>query len=245
MSTIIYGRNPVIEALENEEIELEKVYLVDGLKGEYELQIRTLCEQRNVPLSRAPHKRIDQLSKGGNHQGIVATIAPIEYTTLEELLPQLAEEKENPLLLVLDGITDVRNMGAIARSAKVYGVDAIVVPASGSAKVNNHMVKTSAGAILDIPICRENSLPIALEYLQQNDFIVMASDVRTEELLGDQDMTRSTAIVMGSEDQGISRKTSQISDIRFKIPQVTGFDSLNVSVATGIILYEAFKQRHK
>ena len=241
-STTIYGRNPVIEALEKGK-KIEKVFLQNNLTGDFEVQVRNACEERNIPLTKVPPRKLNDLSRSHNHQGIVAYISPVAYTTVDKLVPLLKSEGKIPLLVVLDGITDVRNMGAIARSAKVFGAHAIVVPAKGSARVSEEMVKSSAGAILDIAICRENSIPIALESLQMMDVKVYASDINATKTIAEQDLKGPTAIVLGSEDKGVSRKAIQIADDTVKIPQVDSFDSLNVSVAAGIILYEIILQR--
>ncbi len=241
-STTIYGRNPVIEALEKGK-KIEKVFLQNNLTGDFEVQVRNACEEKNIPLTKVPPRKLNDLSRSHNHQGIVAYISPVVYTTVDKLVPLLKSEGKIPLLVVLDGVTDVRNMGAIARSAKVFGAHAIVVPAKGSARVSEEMVKSSAGAILDIAICRENSLPIAIETLQMMDVKVYASDINAAKTIAEQDLKGPTAIVMGSEDKGVSRKVIQIADDTIKIPQAASFDSLNVSVAAGIILYEVLLQR--
>ncbi len=241
-STTIYGRNPVTEALEKGK-KIEKVFLQNNLTGEFEVQVRNACEARNIPLTKVPPRKLNDLSRSHNHQGIVAYISPVAYTTVADLIPKLKEQGKIPLLVVLDGVTDVRNMGAIARSAKVFGAHALVVPSKGTARVSEEMVKSSSGAILDIPICRENSLMIALETMQMNDITVYAADINAKKTIAEQNLKGPTAIIMGSEDKGVSRKAIQIADDSVKIPQVDSFDSLNVSVAAGIILYEILLQR--
>lgn len=241
MATKIYGRNPVIEALEGT-ADVEKVYLVDGLKGEYELQIRTLCEEHNVPLSRIPHKKLDNLAKGGNHQGVMAELAFVDYWELDALVEKL-EEKPNATIVMLDGVTDVRNMGAIARSAKVFGIDGIIIATQGNAKINSHMVKASSGAILELPVSRVASILSAMETLQMNDYRVLASDLKAENSLANTDLNNKIAIVLGSEDKGIGKKTAKVADETFKIDQASQFDSLNVSVAAGVIFHEIFNKR--
>jgi len=241
-SSTIYGRNPVTEALEKGQ-KIEKVFLQNNITGEFEVQIRQACTAKNIPLTKVPPRKLNDLSRSHNHQGIVAYISPVAYTTVDELVPKLIAEGKVPLLVVLDGVTDVRNMGAIARSAKVFGAHGIVVPAKGTARVSEEMVKSSAGAVLDIPICRENSLFVALETLQMHSVTVYASDINAKKTIAEQDLKGPTAIIMGSEDKGVSRKAIQIADDTIKIPQVDSFDSLNVSVAAGIILYEVLLQR--
>jgi 23S rRNA (guanosine2251-2'-O)-methyltransferase len=241
-SSTIYGRNPVVEALDNN-MQIEKVFLQNNLHGEFEVLIRNKCKEKDIPLTKVPSRKLNDLSKSNNHQGILAYISPVAYTKVEDLIPKLLEDGKVPLLLVLDGVTDVRNMGAIARCAKVFGAHGIVVPAKGTARVSDEMVKSSSGAILDVPLCRENSLPVALETMQMLGLTVYASDVNAEKTIAEQDLKGPIAIILGSEDLGVSKKALQIADSSIKIPQVDRFDSLNVSVASGIILYEVLLQR--
>ncbi|MEE9438940.1 MAG: 23S rRNA (guanosine(2251)-2'-O)-methyltransferase RlmB, partial [Saprospiraceae bacterium] len=231
-SSTIYGRNPVTEALEKG-LQIEKVFLQANMHGEFEVLIRNACKKRDIPLTKVPFRKLNDMSKGHIHQGILAYISPVAYTNVVDLLPKLFEAGIVPLLVVLDGITDVRNMGAIARSAKVFGANGIVIPAKGTARISEEMVKSSAGAILDIPICRENSLPVALETMQMNGLIVYATDINAKKTIAEQNLKGPTAIILGSEDKGVSKKCIQISDDSIKIPQVNNFDSLNVSVAAG------------
>jgi len=240
--TIIYGRNPIVEAI-NTGQNLEKVFLLNSLRGDLEVQIRQLCRDNNIPLTKVPPRKLNDMAKGNAHQGVVAFISPVEYTTVDALIPQILEKGEVPLLVVLDGVTDVRNMGAIARSAKVFGAHGLVVPAKGSARVSDEMVKSSAGAILHLPICRENSMPVALETMQQHGLVVYATDVKAPKTVAEVDLKIPSAIILGSEDLGVSKKSLQICDERIKIPQVDDFDSLNVSVSAGILLYEVLLQR--
>lgn len=241
-SSTIYGRNPVVEALDNN-LQIEKVFLQSNLHGEFEVLIRNKCKKSNIPLTKVPVRKLNDLSKGRNHQGVLAYISPVAYTTVEELVPKLFDEGKVPLLIVLDGVTDVRNMGAIARCAKVFGAHGIVVPAKGTARISDEMVKSSSGAILDVPICRENSLPVALETMQMLGLSVYATDIKAKKTIAEADLKSPIAIILGSEDLGVSKKAIQIADESIIIPQVDRFDSLNVSVASGIILYEVLLQR--
>lgn len=241
-NTTIYGRNPVEEALTSGK-EIEKVFLQSNLTGEFEVSIRNLCKDNNIPMTKVPFRKLNDLAKGKNHQGVLAYISPLKYHEIQNLIPKIFDEGKTPLVIVLDGITDVRNMGAIARSAKVFGAHALVVPAKGSARINDVMVKSSAGAILDIPICRAHSLPVALEELQMQGLSVYATDINATKTIAEENLKTPIAIVLGSEDKGVSKKTIQISDATIKIPQVDKFDSLNVSVAAGILLYEVLIQR--
>lgn len=240
--TIIFGRNPVVEAIKSGQ-KLEKVFLLQGLTGEVEVQVRKACSQHNIPMTKVPNRRLNEMAKHSNHQGVIAYISPVEYTSVDKLIPEIQTKGEVPLMVVLDGITDVRNMGAIARSAKVFGAHGLVIPAKGTARVSDDMVKSSAGAILHIPICRENSLPVALETMQQLGLTVYATNVRATKTISEVDLKVPTAIILGSEDLGVSRKAIQIADESIKIPQADEFDSLNVSVSAGILLYEVLLQR--
>ena len=236
--TIIFGRNPVIEAIKSGQ-KLEKVFLLQGLTGEVEVQVRKACSEHNVPMTKVPNRRLNEMAKHSNHQGVIAYISPVEY----KLIPEILAKGEVPLMVVLDGITDVRNMGAIARSAKVFGAHGLVIPAKGTARVSDDMVKSSAGAILHMPICRENSLPVALETMQQFGLTVYATNVRATKMIGEVNLKVPAAIILGSEDLGVSRKAIQIADESVKIPQMDEFDSLNVSVSAGILLYQVLLQR--
>jgi len=240
--TIIFGRNPVIEAIKSGQ-KLEKVFLLQGLTGEVEVQVRKACSEHNVPMTKVPNRRLNEMAKHSNHQGVIAYISPVEYTSVDKLIPEILAKGEVPLMVVLDGITDVRNMGAIARSAKVFGAHGLVIPAKGTARVSDDMVKSSAGAILHMPICRENSLPVALETMQQFGLTVYATNVRATKMIGEVNLKVPAAIILGSEDLGVSRKAIQIADESVKIPQMDEFDSLNVSVSAGILLYQVLLQR--
>jgi 23S rRNA (guanosine2251-2'-O)-methyltransferase len=179
----------------------------------------------------------------GNHQGIVGFLSMIRYYTLENVLPMIYEKSEVPLVLLLDGITDVRNFGAIARSAEICGVHAIVIPQRGNAQINEEAIKTSAGALTRIPICREKSLISAMEYLELSGIQTYASDLKGEKKLFEIDWKQPAAIIMGSEGEGVSFPVLKKVNQNFIIPQVGTTDSFNVSVATGIILYEVVRQR--
>ncbi len=238
---IIYGRHPVVDVI-NSGKSIDKLILQQGLRGEFEKEIRSLSKMHNIPVQVVPKERLNKITRS-NHQGIIAFVSAIQYYLIEDVLPLLYEKEEAPLILVLDGVTDVRNMGAIARSAEVLGAHALVVPKKGSAMINADAVKTSAGALNILPVCRENSLVNTIEYLQNSGIQVLASDLKARKRLSNLDLTLPTAIIVGSEGKGTSPALIKAANEHFIIPQTGKTDSLNVSVATGIILYEALRQR--
>lgn len=241
---MIYGRHPVVDAIKAGK-PFEKVMLLQGTTGETEIELRKICREYDIPLSMVPREKLNKMAaRGANHQGVIGFLSIIEYQSIENILPFIFEKGETPLLLLLDNVTDVRNFGAIARSAEVMGVHAIVVPHKGGALINADAMKASAGALSKIPVCREKTLSAVLDYLGSSGVSVVASDLKAEKQLFDIDFTVPTAILIGSEGEGVNGNFLRRSDETFKIPQVGTTDSLNVSVATGIILYEVVKQRH-
>lgn len=238
---MICGRNPVLEALK-EGAEVSKIWLQQGTRGELEKEVRKWARERNIPVSFVPKAKLDKMVRG-NHQGIAALISPTDFTDLEDLIPHIFEAGKIPLLVVLDGITDVRNLGAIARSAEVLGAHGLIFPADHSAPVNEEAVKSSAGALLRIPLCRVKSLASALDLLSASGIHLAAADLQAEATIDLIDLTEPIAILLGSEGEGLSRHSLDRADHRFIIPQYGETDSLNVSVSCGIILYEADRQR--
>ncbi len=237
----VFGRHPVIEAI-NSGKTIDKVLLQQDAAGEMAREIRKLCKEKFIPLQMVPKERLNRFVRG-NHQGVMCWLSLIEYQSLEDLLPTIYEKSEVPLILLLDGVTDVRNFGAIARSAEVLGAHAIVIPRKKSAQITPDAIKTSAGALLEIPVCREPSIIAAMEFLQQSGVQVYASDLKSRREMKDLDFTVPCALIIGAEDRGVSRSLLQVVDKTFLIPQVGKTDSLNVSVATGIMMYEAMSQR--
>lgn len=239
----IFGKHPVLEALELGK-DIEKIYLQTGLRGDLEAKIRTLCQQKSIPLQYVPLAKLDKLVRG-NHQGLVAHVPLIGYQKLNKVVPFLFEKGENPLIVLLDGVTDVRNLGAVARSAEILGAHALVIPQKGGASVNGIAIKTSAGALNRIPVCKEESIPKAIQQLQGFGIEVFAAEMDTDTTLREVDWKQPIAVVLGSEGGGISRFTREVIDGSFKIPQIGQTESLNISVAAGIIFYEASMQRSK
>lgn len=238
---LVYGRHPVLEALESDQ-PVDKVYLQQGTRGEFEKELRNLCKTKEVPFTIVPQAKMGRMVKG-NHQGVVAQLAATAYQKVEHLLPFIYEKGETPLLLLLDGVTDVRNLGAIARSAEVCGAQGIIVPQKNSAGLTPDAVKSSAGALMRLPVCREKSLVNTIELLKMSGVTVIASDLKADKYISDLDLTEPLCIVMGAEGEGISPGVAKAADVTFKIPQAGMLNSFNVSVAAGILLWEAMKSR--
>lgn len=237
----IFGRHPVLEALQAGQ-PVEKVWLQQGTRGDFEKELRRLCRQHRIPLTIIPKEKLNRMVRG-NHQGVVGLQAVAAYQQLEDILPFIYEKGEQPLILLLDGVTDTRNFGAIARSAELCGVHALVIPAKGSAGLTPDALKTSAGALARIPVCRVKSLVSTIELLQQSGVPVFASDLSGNQSLPDMQLGGPAALVLGSEGEGISRGVAKAADQCFKIPQLGTLNSFNVSVAAGIMLYETMRQR--
>lgn len=240
-NNIIFGRHPVVDAIRSGS-DVDKVFIQRGTSGDFEKEMRKLCKEHEIPLQYVPKEKLNRITKS-NHQGIIGYLALLKYYKLEDVVPHIYEKGETPLILLLDGVTDVRNFGAIARSAEVCGAHALVVPTTGSALINADAMKTSAGALSRLMVCREKSLVTSLEYLQSAGVQVFASDLKGKQPIYKMDFTAPCAIVIGSEDEGTSRGLLDRADECFIIPQKGETDSLNVSVATGIMLYEAMRQR--
>lgn len=239
--SIIFGRHPVVDAIQSGTY-IDKLILQQGIRGEFEKEIRHLCKSFNIPFQVVPKERMAKYTRS-NHQGVIAFISLLPYYKLEDVLPTIYEKSETPLFLLLDGVTDVRNFGAIARSAEICGVHALVIPQKGSAQINSEAIKTSAGALTKIPVCRENTLASAIDFLQNSGVQVFASDLQGKKLVQQIDWTAPSAIVIGSEGDGIHPALLKRIEEKFIIPQKGTTDSFNVSVATGIILYEVNRQR--
>lgn len=240
---IVYGRHPVLEALASGH-PVDKVFLQQGTRGEFEKELRAACKLHEVPFTVIPPAKLGRMTRG-NHQGVVAQLAAAAYQKTEDLVPLLYERGQTPLLLMLDGVTDVRNLGAIARSAEVCGAHGLIIPRKNSAGLTADAVKSSAGALLRLPVCRERSLVNTVELLQMNGIQVVASDLDAERYLHELELTEPLCLVMGAEGEGISEGVGRAADTRFKIPQAGEMNSFNVSVAAGILLYETMRRRLK
>jgi 23S rRNA (guanosine2251-2'-O)-methyltransferase len=239
---LIIGRKAVIEALQSGKA-LDRIYLHNKAVGDAMHQIRNLASQHGIPVNYVPVEKLNSFNLD-NHEGCVAVISKVQYHNLQEVISWVVEKGEAPLFLILDGITDVRNIGGIARTAFCTGVQAIIIPDKGVGALNEDAMLTSAGALEKIPVCRVNSLMKAVDELHLNGITVLASEMKADKNVFDIDLKAPVAIVMGSEEKGIYPALLKVCDAKFKIPMSGDFESLNVSVATGIILYEAMKQRN-
>lgn len=239
---MIFGTRAIIEAIEADK-EIDKLLLRKDLQGDLSKELIVLAKNRGITVQRVPSERLDRYTRK-NHQGAIAFLSAISYEHIEDIVPFLYEEGKDPFIILLDGITDVRNFGAIARTCEVAGVDAIVIPAKGSVTVNADAVKTSAGALLKIPVCKEPNLTDVIKYLKNSGIKVVAASERSSQLYTSTNYTGPIAIVMGAEDTGVSTENLRLVDEMVKIPQYGTIGSLNVSVAAGILIYEAIRQRH-
>ena len=240
-NTLVVGRTAVTEALQSGK-HLERIYMVNFPEGPGAEEIRTLAAEHLVPVNKVPVEKLNNFNVP-NHEGCIAVISKIQYQDLQAVTSFVIDKGEMPLFLILDGITDIRNIGAIARTALCCGVQAIIIPDKGVGALNEDAITTSAGALEQIAVCRVNSLMKAVDDLHMNGIKVFASDMAADTKVYDLPLEEPCAIIMGSEDKGIFPALMKISDEAFSIPMKGDFESLNVSVAAGIILYEAMKKR--
>ena len=240
----IFGIRAVIEAI-NAGTTISKVYLQKGLTGYLFSELNTLIKKNNIANSYVPVEKLNRLSKNSNHQGVAAQISPIEFIDLEKLISDTLEKTATPLFLLLDQISDVRNFGAIIRTAECTGVNGIIIQKQGNAPVSADTIKTSAGAAFKVPICKVDHIKDAIFQLQAADIQLVAATEKTDKLIYDIDLTVPTAIVMGSEDRGINPSILKIVTHKTKLPLLGDIASLNVSVACGAFLYETTRQRLK
>tara|TARA_Y100000782_G_scaffold115494_2_gene159147 strand:- start:8539 stop:9288 length:750 start_codon:yes stop_codon:yes gene_type:complete len=238
---LIYGIRPVLEAIEAGKT-LDKIFVQKGLQSELWHELRDALKANGISYFSVPIEKLNRLTRK-NHQGVTAFISPIAFHDLGEQIQSSFESGKTPLFLMLDSVTDVRNFGAIVRTAECSGVDAIIIPHKGSASINADAVKTSAGALFNVPVCKEHSLVRAASFLQNSGFQVVGCTEKTENHIYDCDFSVPTVIVMGNEETGISPDLMTKADTNVKIPMYGTISSLNVSVATGVILYEVVRQR--
>lgn len=240
-STIIYGLRPVIEAIDGD-TRIDRVLIQNGLSGPLAGELKGRIRDRNIPFQFVPIEKLNRLSKG-NHQGVVALISPIVFQQAIELIPRMMEKGKAPLLLLLDHVTDVRNFGAIVRTAECTGVDAVIIPDHGTAQVGDDAVKTSSGALLRVPICRESNLKTVLNLARQCGMQIVAATEKGATDYLEVDFVKPTLLVMGAEETGISPELLKMTDVRAKLPIMGQVQSLNVSVAAAVFMYEVLRQR--
>lgn len=237
----IFGLRPVIEAIEAGKT-VDKLFVQKGLQGEIFYELRKLITEYEIPTQYVPLEKLNRLTRK-NHQGIFAFLSPIEFHDIESLLPQIYESGKNPFILILDRVSDVRNFGAIARTAECVGVDAIIVPHKGSASINADAVKTSTGALYNIPVCKEANLKKTIQFLKNSGIQVVGATEKAAEFMYEVDYSVPTAVLMGSEEDGISDELLKVADRIVKLPMFGTTSSLNVSVACGVFMYEVIRQR--
>lgn len=238
----IFGIRAIIEAIESGKT-IDKLFIQKGLHNDLFAELWKLVRLKRINYKHVPLEKINRLTKK-NHQGVFAFISPIEFHKIEDIIPSIYESGKDPLILVLDRITDIRNFGAIARTAECLGVDTILIPEQNAAAINADAIKTSAGALYKIIVCRTWNLKIALQFMKDSGIQLIACTEKTNNNIYQLDYKSPTAIIIGSEEDGISSEILKLSNAKVKIPMYGKISSLNVSVATGIVLYEAIKQRN-
>ncbi len=237
----VYGLHAVIEAIDSGR-PIDKILLRRDLRGDLVAELIDKARAASVPVQRVPEERINRVTRK-NHQGALALMAAVDYCTVEQLVPTLYEQGDNPFLVVLDGVTDVRNFGAIARTCECAGASAIVIPQHGSVGATPDAVKTSAGALNYLPVCRQSNLVAALRYLRDSGFAIVGTSGEGAEPYTAVSYTGPVALVLGAEDRGISPEVERLCQHRVAIPEFGNIRSLNVSVAAGIMIYEVVRQR--
>lgn len=238
---MIFGIRAIIETI-NSEKEIDKLFIQKGLSNPLIKELIQTAKRFNVPIAQVPGEKLNRFTRK-NHQGAVAFVSAVKYASLDNIIDQCYQKGKEPFILILDRVTDVRNFGAIARTAECAGVDAIVIPTRGSAAVNSDAMKTSAGALNYLPICRTENLKITIDFLKNNGIQIIACTEKTDQSIYDVDYTNPVAIMLGSEEDGISGEYLKLADQKGKIPMRGNIDSLNVSVSAAVAIYEAVRQK--
>jgi 23S rRNA (guanosine2251-2'-O)-methyltransferase len=238
---MVYGRRPIIEAIKSEKT-FDKLFVLKNLSGELADEFLKIAKENKVVITKVPAEKLNRLTRK-NHQGVVGFISPINFANIDHIIDQTFSEGRDPLVLVLDRITDVRNFGAIVRSAECAGVDAVIVPSRGAAQISGDAMKTSAGALNLVPICRTNNILALIKSLQQSGLSLVACTEKSSSTLYEIPFSQPSVIIMGSEESGIDPEILGVCDHKAKIPLAGSIESLNVATSTGIILYEAIRQR--
>ena len=237
---LVFGIRPVVEAIEAGK-QIEKLYIRKGAEGQLMTELRDLCLRHRIRTQEVPVEKLNRLTRG-NHQGVVAQISPIGYVELNDILERVPED-ETPLIVLFDGVTDVRNFGAIARSAECAGAHGLIVPLKNAAPVNSEAIRSSAGALTAIPVCRVGSIRNTLKALQAEGYQVVGATEKSRKLLYDADFRKPTALVMGAEETGFSKEVLKLCDEQLAIPMIGKIESLNVSAAAAVLLFEIVRQR--
>jgi 23S rRNA (guanosine2251-2'-O)-methyltransferase len=238
---LIFGVRPVMEAIEAG-VNIDKIFAKSGLQGDTFSELLKLSRKHGLTIQRVPEAKLNRITRK-NHQGVISYISPIPFHDIHLLVQSVYEAGKNPLFVVLDGITDVRNFGAISRSAECLGANGIIVPSTRSAQINEDAVKVSAGALMNIPVCKVQSLEETVEFIQQSGIQVVCATDHGDLEPHEVDLTGPVCVVLGAEDRGVSDKIISLSDHTVKIPMSGQTASLNVSVSAGIVLYEVVRQR--
>lgn len=238
---MLIGRKPLMEAIQ-QGTAIEKIFMLRTATGPEITTIKQLAKERHIPISQVPVEKLDGMTRA-QHQGVVAWTSLLQYVELQDAISMVVDQGQTPLFVLLDGVTDVRNVGAIARSAFCCGAQGLILPTSSSASLTEEAIKTSAGALHKIMLCRIPSVLQAIDVLRLNGIQVLGTEMRGSIPVYESDLTIPSCVVMGAEDTGISKDVLKRADVLIRIPMAAKFDSLNVSVATGMILYEAMRQR--
>ncbi len=237
---MIFGTRAIMEVV-NAGKNIDKVFIRNGLSNELANELLNLLRAAEIPFQFVPEQKLNRITRK-NHQGAIAYISPISFQKIENIIPQVFESGNLPFFLMLDGVSDVRNFGAVARTAECVGIQALIIPTKGSAQINADAIKTSAGALHTLPVCRESSLLQSIELMQNSGIKVVAATEKTETSIYDLDLNSPLCIVVGAEDVGISNEILKRADALAQIPLKGKIGSLNVSVAAGVFMYEAFRQ---
>lgn len=238
---MIYGTRAVIEAIKANK-QIDKVFIQKNVRNELISELITELIEAGIIFQKVPPEKLQRLTSK-NHQGVIAFVSPIEFADLHRVVSFIFDQGKDGLIVIIDRVTDVRNFGAIVRTAESAGADAIVIPSKGSAQIGSDAVKTSAGALSHLPVCKVPSLEESVNYLKESGFVVVACTEKSSEVYTQIDMSGPVALIMGSEEDGISEEVLEMADYRARIPMLGKIESLNVSVAAGVMLFEVVRQR--
>ncbi len=240
-SDLVFGIHPILEGLQSDKT-FDKILILNTLRTYQAKEIMTLAKEKGISINKVPQQKLDRVTRK-NHQGVIGFIAPIEFQNIEDIIPTLYSEGKVPFLLILDRVSDVRNFGAIVRTAECAGVHAIIIPKKGAAQINGETIKTSTGAIFNLPICKVPGIESVLPFLKDSGIHLVACTEKTEVSYTDVDYTLPIGILMGNEESGIALSNIKVCDSKAKLPLIGKTESLNVSVAAGVLMYEVIRQR--